>query len=273
MQTSLKFALPTAHLTPEQRTFFAILASRSRIEIQPVPILTHAGLCAAVETDAVQVIWAPPLVALDLWEWGSAQPLATVVRKGRTSYPSVLVARSHPEEGLEEMRTKRVAWVSKLSAAGYTLPVRFLESEGLGGAGAFQEQQFYHSHQGVIHAVLQGQADVGATYGRLSRTSSAVELPPEADGLRVLAVAGYVPNEVIMVNRRVSELESLSLGEALRRMPLGELKLLGAELGVERFSLQVGDHLEPLLRLTRQARRSEVPLERPVELRKEEAMW
>jgi hypothetical protein len=39
------------------------------------------------------------------------------------------------------------------------------------------------------------------------------------------------------------------------------------------FSLQVGDHLEPLLRLTRQARRSEVPLERHAELRREEALW
>jgi hypothetical protein len=104
---------------------------------------------------------------------------------------------------------------------------------------------------------------VGATYGRLSRASSAVELPPEAEGLRVVAVAGYVPNEVIMTGRSVSELERLSLGEALRRMSLRDLQLLGRELGAERFTLQVREHLAPLLRLTRSARRSEIPLERP----------
>ncbi|MCS6899366.1 MAG: PhnD/SsuA/transferrin family substrate-binding protein [Myxococcales bacterium] len=269
MHTVLKFALPVAHLTKEQIAFFRLLSSRSYLEFQPLPILTHAGLCAAIEADAAQILWAPPLVALDLWEWGSAQPLATVVRKGRTSYPAVLVARPEPQQELATLLKGRVAWVSKLSAAGYVVPMRFLESEGLVGSEGFQEQRFLYSHQGVLQAVLQGQADVGATYGRLSRTSSAVELRPEAEGLRVVAVAGYVPNEVIMTSRKVSELERLSLGEALRRTSLGDLQLLGVELGVERFSLQVGEHLEPLMRLTHRARSSEIPLQRPLQFSEE----
>lgn len=261
MKLTLKLALPTAQISREQGAFFQILGERTRLSIEPVPILTHAGLCAAIEENAVQMLWAPPLVALDLWEWGSADPLAAVVRGGWTSYPAVLVARRDTEDKLETMLGRRVAWVSRLSAAGYVVPARFLESEGLGGVACFREQQFVHTHPGVLHAVLQGKADVGATYGRRLRASNVVELSPEVEGLRILATVGFVPNEVIMANRSVSELERLSLGEAFRRMTLRELELLGPHLGVDRFTLNVQHHLEPLLRLTRRARSSAPPPE------------
>lgn len=264
MKETLRLALPTDRLTTDQRAFFAALGARARIDIEPLAIMTHAGLCAAVESGAAQLVWAPPLLALDLDGWGSASPLATVVRGGRTSYPAVLVARHDEDlEGLEDLAGSRVAWVSRLSAAGYVVPRIFLESSRMMPSRCFREQQFFHTHEGVLRAIQQGAADVGATCARVSRSSGALSLPPGGEGLRIVAVAGFVPGEVIMATRAVSALSRLSLGEALRRLGASELRLLGESLGVERFSLNVEGHLAPLARMTSHARRSDVALGLP----------
>lgn len=258
MMNVLKMALPTALLTADQVAFFEVLGARARIPVEPIPISTHAGLCAAVESGAVQLVWAPPLVALDLRSWGSAAPLAAVIRGGRTSHPSVLAVRCDEEiETLDDLPGRRVAWVSKLSAAGYVMPRLFLASTCLLSPAAFREQRFLFTHQAVLRALLQGDTDVGATYAKVSR-SGALSLPPGSAGLRILAVTGFVPSEVLMATDAVSPLERLSLGEALRRMTHHELALLGEELAVERFSLRVEGHLEPLARMTSLARHCEV---------------
>jgi phosphonate transport system substrate-binding protein len=264
MARVLRFALPLSQISGEQEAFVAAVAAHARVELRVIPIPTHAGLYAAVESGSVDMLWAPPLVALDLVEWAGATPIATVVRRSRTSYPSVLFARDDETVPLATLLGRRIAWVSPLSAAGHALPVRFLEAEGYGRER--EEEHFFHTHEATIRAVRQGQAELGATYGQLSRTTGRIQLPAEAGtGLRVVAVAGFVPNEVILAGRRVSSLERLSLGESLRRRSPEELRWLGPELGAERFSLQVTRHLEPLRRLTRIARQSDAPPRMPLQ--------
>lgn len=220
----------------------------SRRSGEPVTLLaspSHAGLLAALDGGA-DAVWAPPLVALALHREGRAEPLVAAVRGGRTSYPAVLVAQEGASLRLGQAPPLTLAVASPLSAAGGRVASLFLA--GLGQR--VRAERTCGSHEAVVRAVLDGRAELGATYGRLSGDAIVVPHARDGGGLRVLAVAGVVPADAIVVARELAAERAAALRAALVSLDAEELGAVRRGLGVESFASVDAAHLRPLVRLT-----------------------
>ena len=65
---------------------------------------------------------------------------------------------------IQDLKGLNVAWVEQTSAAGYLFPRAALLQAGLKPAELFKTETFVGDHAAVCKAVLDGKADVGATY-------------------------------------------------------------------------------------------------------------
>ena len=255
MAQSLKLAFPADSLTTDQITFFSLLSRRIHLPIEPLPVATHAGLHAAFENGQASLVWAPPLVASDMISNERAIALAAIMRGARSFYPAVLVTRPDSRiEQLGDLENTRIAWVSKLSAAGYVVPRMFIESNSYDPSTFFAEEHFVYGHQQVLSAVQNGIVDVGATYARQCPKTGGLLLTDLNESLRIFTVTGVIPNDIVVAHQRLGEIDRMLVAYGLQRMAPHETALLGQDLAVERFSVRANDHLKPLLRLAQRAR-------------------
>ena len=225
--------------------------------VLPLHLPTYAGLHAALESGIAAVGLVPPMVALDLERWGAAVPLAAAQRKGRTHYRAALAVRAGGPATIAACRGARVAWVSKLSAAGYVVPRLYLESQGIDPDAHFAAQTFSQSHAAALAALARGDADVAATYVLAGASGDVLAHP---DGAMVLLAAiGPVPTEVVMANPALG-------GERLARLAASFVALegegraaLARTFEIDGFAAASGAHLDPLRALLQRARTSAPP--------------
>lgn len=246
----------------DMSSFLRSLGARLGRRVGLLPVPTYAGLARVVEEGQADLVWAPPLVALDLASWGTATVAAAVVRAGTTEYPSLLVTNRHGRfRDIADLVGARVAWVSRLSAAGHVVPRLYLDAMGL-APSMLGRQTFLQGHRPALDAVVEGRADVAASYGRLRRDGT-LSLPHSDPSLSVLAVAGWVPSDVIMVSPRLVPDLGDAVGHALSRMTPDELAPLGPAFDTERFAVADDGHLDDLRALVARARVSSVSSEPP----------
>lgn len=257
MTKPIRFALPvfSGMETPDFRPLTDALRALTGLSFTLLPVATHAGVESVIERGVADLAWAPPLVALDLVSLGAARVFAAVSRAGRTSYPSLLVV--HREASLRhvgDLAGRRVAWVSSRSAAGYEVPRLFLEACGLPLDRLFARETMTGSHLAAVEAVRAGNADVAACYGTKGDSAASVELPLRTDDLRILAVAGAVPSDVLLARRTLDPAVVEIVSRALARLDDGGLFPLRQLLGAGSFVRASPDHLAPLSSLRRLAR-------------------
>jgi phosphonate transport system substrate-binding protein len=144
----------------------------------------------------------------------------------------------------EDLRRARVAWVAPTSASGYLFSRLALLRRGLNPAVLFGTENFYDAHGRVAAAVLEGRADVGATFAvyqggdparPLVRAGFLGAVPGRA--ARVIDVAGPIPADMIVAVPAVPISQRSALTVALQR--IGEVPAaqqpLRALFGVEGF--------------------------------------
>lgn len=232
------------------------LAKASGKIVVPHLLPTYAALAKQVMLGTVHVAWAPPLVALDLEEAGAAVAVLCSVRAGRAAYHAALFTRRDSTlHALGDLNDRHVAWVDRESSAGYVIPRLKLASAGLDPSRVFSRESFMGSHAAVGRAVARGDADVGATYLSLDPRTHKVlwagwrDADVPTDDIRILATAGPIPADVIVLSARLSAEASESLtrhlGDLGRTAQPALKSLLHAE-GVERVQ---PSHFEGLKRL------------------------
>jgi phosphonate transport system substrate-binding protein len=136
---------------------------------------------------------------------GQVHPAARLMRGGLPFYRSVLFTR-RDQRGLstpEQLKGKRLAFVSENSAAGYVLPRLVLLSAGLTLADLKAQGHFYGDHAAVCAAVAEGRADAGATISN-DRAGGAIAgcvetIGDKATELKVISISDPIPNDVIAV--------------------------------------------------------------------------
>ena len=183
------------------------IGARAGVELVRFQVPSYEALARQMVEGALHVAWLPPIVFVRLEHDGVASPLV-LNRRRRTSaagYQSVLVVPLASDiESLDDVRGASVAWVDPLSASGYVLPRIQLAAYGIDPRTAFREERFYGSHQAVVRALVDGSADVAATFaglddgGSVSRGGWSNETG-EYSALRVLATFGEIPSDVIAV--------------------------------------------------------------------------
>lgn len=227
-------------------TFRDALSAALRAPIQIIEVASHAGLYAALDGLAADIVWAPPLVAQSFVREGKASPVAAAVRGGRTSYPAVIVSRTDSGLRLGRARPLSVALASPLSAGGDRVARLFLAAVGQ----RVSETRHLGSHDAVVAAVAAGTMDIGATYGRLDEGDELVRLPHALPGVHVCAIAGFVPSDSVVLRHELLESLARPLADALLSLRTSDLGPLHEDLGVESFREVDARHLAPLSQLS-----------------------
>jgi phosphonate transport system substrate-binding protein len=268
MTQPVRFALfaDSAHATPAFDEMARMIRARSSMVLEPLFVPSYAGLAQALENGVCDAAWSPPLVAQGLLASGVGKPLVTVGRGGRTTYYSIILARSgHETAPAQALAGARVAWVSKLSAAGYVVPSLYLRSLGLEPDEIFAEQSFLGSHAAVIRALEEGRVDLGATYATIAAGGRTLLLPDGSPaGARVVTAAGPIPGDVIFAAAHLEVHAREALRGAFLSVEVRPDGPLARMMNVDRFEVPALDHFETLRRWRVRAIESEpkVPVAR-----------
>lgn len=185
--------------------------------------------------------------------------LACSVRQGKAAYRGYIVARrDSPFHQLSDLRGKRFAFVDPSSTSGYLYPTELFLREKLIQSrkelpAFFSEVQFRKSHDGVLRAVLAGEAEAGAMYdGELAQSQ---RLGVDSGELRILARTDAIPHEAVVAAPGVPEPLRQRLKAALvsldTRTATGRevLRPLATELKFNGFVTCGPAHFDPIERM------------------------
>ncbi len=144
-------------------------------------------------------------------------PLARPVNLDNTSsYRGYLFARRDSKiRDISGMKGKKMAYVEKATTAGYLFPLAYLKEHGVKDVDHFFSSSYFAgSHDAAIHAVLEGQADVGAAKHSIYDRMKADDARVTRD-LVILAESPWVPSNGLCVRKGLDEELKRKLKQAL----------------------------------------------------------
>lgn len=169
----------------------------------------------------IQVAWAPPLVCARV-EQAGGRVVLRALRAGAATYRAVLYARADRGLTKDTLANTVAAWVEPGSMAGCVLPRAFIRQGGQDPDRAFKEQMYLGSFAACVQAVLEGRADVSATYATSDWADQLVVGYQSLAGMRAqeltaLAYSEDSPNDGVVLSpalkpARVTELEEMLTG-------------------------------------------------------------
>lgn len=168
---------------------------------------SYEALRFRVRAHDVELAWMPAAVCAQCLSHVAA--VFRVVRGGRSTYRSALVARRDARLSLSRLKGSRAAWVDPLSLGGYLLAADHLRERGMPPDETFGSQRFLRTHPAALAAVLEGEADVAA----VSVAGPEEERVEEALGLHA-GRAGALELSALFVTRAVPT-DALALTRAL----------------------------------------------------------
>jgi phosphate/phosphite/phosphonate ABC transporter binding protein len=238
-----------AALIPKLHLLTDWIGAHIGVELTAFVATSYDDLARGIRQEAVDVAWMPPIVFVHLEREGIAAPIVNNWRAGLASYHAALVvpksARIHTILGLQGARA---AWVDPFSASGYVLPRIQLVALGVNPKLAFSEERFVGSHESVIREILDGRADVGATYATVNEAGVAIQggwtdVPGGADFVRVLTTFGAIPSDLVAarVSLDPEVAEAFEQAFVAIRKDFGAAHLAREVLGVEEFRPGAGD--------------------------------
>ena len=262
--------------------FCLALSDATGMEVEPRGVLHYRSLLDGVAEGDLDLVWLPPIPALDALGSERVEPIALPVRNGMSTYSSALFTLPEsPIRTLDDLVGARAAWVDRQSAAGYLIIRAHLRALGVDLTRAFAEEGFAGSHDAVTRAVVEGRADVGATFayfpsdsdgptphpvfGDEGHRASAPSRPEPRHGetgrrairagwgeaeVHVLAEAGPIPSDIVAASTTLPSLVTRLVQSALVDGHHPALMRAARDLlGAESFAAPEAEHLEPLRRL------------------------
>lgn len=188
-----------------------VLGDAVGLDVAPMRVASYGALERAILEGRASFGWFPPVVLARLELSGRVLPIAQCVRGGSASYHACLfVQASSPIQRVEDVKGARAVWVDRSSAAGYVFPRLLLAANGVDPTAAFTSETFAQSHAEVVRAVVEGNADVGATFATLGADGNVLRggwTDPDGSNprpIRVLATFGPIPNDAMAVSTALS---------------------------------------------------------------------
>jgi phosphonate transport system substrate-binding protein len=177
------------------------------------------------------------------------QPLARPEwADGTSTYHGLLFVRR--DSGIRtaaDMKGKRFAFVDKATTAGWLLPLQFFRTHGIEDYRTwFAETYFAGTHEGAIHDVLEGKADVGAAKNTVFNRLAATD-PRLVTELVVLTRSPEVPANALCVRPDLDEqLKGALLGALLTMDRDEEGSEILKRFGATRFVATTEDDYTPV---------------------------
>jgi phosphate/phosphite/phosphonate ABC transporter binding protein len=226
------------------------LGSALGVRVEPRQSKSYQELGREMELGQVDLAWLPPAVALALTRRRRALPVALPVRRGTAMFHSALFTRPDSElVRLDQLAGTSAAWVDPSSASGYLVIRAALRASGRHPSQLFAREHFAGSHEGVVRAVLDRGADVGATYCHREGGGLGSAGWGQSE-VRVLLDYGPIPADLIaaavtLPGATIQKLRVLLLDSAVSPFTQAACELFEAE----RFTRAEPSHLAPLERL------------------------
>lgn len=247
-----------------------VLGDAVGLSIAPMRVASYSALERAILDGRASFGWFPPVVLARLELSGRVIPIAQCVRGGTASYHACLfVAADSPIETVAEVAGKRAVWVDRSSAAGYVFPRLLLAAQGLDPSTCFSHETFAQSHAEVVRSVVEGTADVGATFATIQKDGRIVRggfTDPDGSNrrpIKVLATFGPIPNDAMAASTSMAP----EVREALARAAVtastrpGLKAALRHLFGAEALAPAVDDTYSELRGLVAKALKSGVVLD------------
>jgi phosphate/phosphite/phosphonate ABC transporter binding protein len=258
MKTKIRFGLSSTrhpdivtHLVP----FCAAMGEALDADVESYLATDYDGLLREVDAGTVDLAWLPPIPALRRASEDRFAFLALPVRNGVASYSTVLFTRRGSSfSSSAELRGARMAWVDRDSAAGHLVLRSRLVADGLDPSLICGSEVFLGSHDGVIRAVLKGEADAGATYAHVTHAGEVASAGWTGicsdDDVQILLIEGPIPADVLGATSGLSADHAQLLQSALldgSHSPIREAAL--ALFRAESFERPDADHFLLVARL------------------------
>jgi len=157
------------------------------------------------------------------------EPIAAPINKGtgRSWYKSAIIVNSGSRiKTIEDLKGKRLGFVSKLSTSGYMFPVVYLLEQGFNLDTDFASVQFFKNQEDTLAALLDGKVDAIAT--NLEIYNQAKEAGKINDSSQVIWKSEPIPESPIVVSQKLPPQLIAELKEAFLSVPIGMLSLTGA---------------------------------------------
>jgi ABC-type phosphate/phosphonate transport system substrate-binding protein len=242
-------------------------SQQTQLQIVPRHVSSYDDLGALLRTVDRSLVWAPPIVAVELLDSGVAEVIALPERHGLlTSNVAFIVRREDKAKSLDDLRGRTVMWLDRQSASGYVIPRLHLASRGLHADTFFASQTFGATHLAVLDAVSTGEADVGTSWCRVDPTTAKMLDAGwiRSDGMSIRPVRaahtiGPVPNDAILLSTKVRGTDRQRLvrwllePEQNSRAPLEEL------LSTHVFRTPVPAHFAALSEMLRTRSTAKIP--------------
>ncbi len=239
-------------------------------EVTPKVLLSYAALPKWIETGGAHIVWAPPLVAIDLTRGDLGHLALCCTRSGDTGYHAAIFTRhSSKIASLADLEGAHMAWVDTNSSAGYLVPRMRIAAAGLDPETLFARQSFLGSHERVACAVLDGDADAGATYLSLDpktgkpMSAGWLEAGAGINGAFVIETAGPIPSDAIVLSSRLSEETRAKVTAAMSALPESVPEAVGALFRADGFAPAQTAHYDRLAEMSRASRAREAPGAKP----------
>jgi len=229
--------------------FCAALGRAIGAPAEPRDFDDYPSLLDAMGAGGLDLAWLPPIVAMRAAAGGRALPIALPVRRGVASFHSALFAPvGSAIQRPPDLAGARVAWVDRQSASGYLLIRAALRAQGVELEHAFAEEHFFGSHEAVVRAVLEGTADVGATYLHHDSAGSGIWRAGWGDAnVHIVARVGPIPSDVIAAGIHVPVSQMRAVQRALTEGVQGELvSAANVLMEADKFVPSESGHLKPL---------------------------
>lgn len=215
-----------------------VLGDAVGLDVAPMRVSSYGALERAILEGRASFGWFPPVILARLELSGRVVPIAQCVRGGAASYHACLFAHAQSKiTTLEDVKGARAVWVDRSSAAGYVFPRLLLAAHGVDPTTAFSQETFAQSHAEVVRAVVEGSADVGATFatiqadGKIMRGGWTDPDGSNARPIKVIATFGPIPNDAMaastaldaevrdaLARAAIAATRRLSLKSALRHL-------------------------------------------------------
>lgn len=158
--------------------------------------------------------------------------------KSTTARGFIIVRKDSGIKTIAETADKKAVFVDRATATGYIFALALLRENGITNIERhFSEYYFAGSHDAVVHAVLDGKADVGAVKSRILSELSAND-PMIRNEIAVIARSGSLPDTTLCIRKDIpfavkQKLKNTLLGMDKDAKGIEVLKKLGAIRFVE----------------------------------------
>ncbi|MES2857401.1 MAG: phosphate/phosphite/phosphonate ABC transporter substrate-binding protein [Bdellovibrionota bacterium] len=152
-----------------------------------------------------------------------AEARITVVRHGKTTYQSQIIAKKGRFKDLKDLEGKKLAFVDAASFSGYILPLKFLKDAGV----KISDSVFAMKHDNVVSMIYQGQVDAGATFYsppdekdgiQDARRLVKAQYPDVEQKIEIVKLTTEIPNDPLTFRKDMPEAMKKELTDAFLKM-------------------------------------------------------